>query len=255
MTAEATRPLRGRRKIVSRGVIRHPSSASTTSMSSAARAVRLFVSGAFAEQMVGPLRSGLVSVGCTVDVTSAKDPVSAAADADGPQTDDPQATASLGILLADQDDPVVAGFSQTWRAAGMPSLVVIQQHPEVRIGPLDVPDTALCARCFQTRARQHGRLAEAGGEKLSDCGAAVSVDGYPPYVIALVVALVVDRIAVLDETSQQRNEVTLINTATLATCTAPVVPVNRCPRCDDQKPVGLLAGHRPMFQELERLPR
>ena len=161
--------------------------------------------------------------------------------------------------MADHDDPVVARFPGTfqeaWRAAGVPSLVVVQHHPETRIGPLDVPDTALCARCFASRARQNGRDAGAAGALTPDAGRAVSVDGYPPYVVALVVALVMERLTVLDGATDARNEVTVVDTANLLARTFPVVPVNGCPQCDDQKPIGVLAGHRPVFGDLDRVPR
>jgi len=200
--------------------------------------------------VTGPLRSALIGAGCGVHLGPTDNPTPGAADVARAE-----AATSLGILVADHDDPVVAGFSEAWRAAGVPSLVIVQHHPEVRIGPFDVPGTALCAHCFRTRARQNGRGAKACGDRLPDRGPAISVDGYPPYLIAVAVALTMERLTALDDAAEARNEITVVNTATLVTRTFTVVPVNQCPQCDDQKPIGLLAGHQPMFPDLERVPR
>src|SRR5438046_2260875 len=150
--------------------------------------VQLVVNGGLGRAVAGPLGAALARCGHVAGT--------------GPD-------AALGILVADQDDPLLIGFAETCRAAQVPSLVVVQQHPEVRIGPLDVPGTELCATCFRLRAQQHGRdLGVPGGQPCED-PLAVSVDGYPPYLVALVVALAVQRLSVLDHApAHGGNEVT-----------------------------------------------
>jgi bacteriocin biosynthesis cyclodehydratase domain-containing protein len=141
-------------------------------------------------------------------------------------------------------------------ACGVPTLFVVQSHPDVRVGPLDIPGTLLCARCFAARAHQNGRNAEALNPPATDDAVAITVDGFPPYLFDTVVALVVGRLTVLDaDVEERRNEVTVVNTATLVTRTLSVLPVNQCPRCSDQKPIGLLGGNRPMLADLEGVAR
>ena len=90
----------------------------------------------------------------------------------------------------------------------------------------------------------------------AEFGFSVGVSGFPPPVTALVAALAVDRLAVLDRALDAAvNEVTVINTTTLLTRTSPVLPVNLCPSCSAQKPIGVLSGGQPMFAELAGVPR
>jgi bacteriocin biosynthesis cyclodehydratase domain-containing protein len=243
----APRPSTAKRKVAGRDVARKRNTASHTPRGGVT--VHLVLGGSFAREMTGPLRSALVDAGYTVRVEPAggATPRAFAVDRSG---------TSIGVLVADDDAPVVAALEQAWCACGVPSLLVVQSHPDVRIGPLDVPGTDLCARCFAARARQNGRSIQAADPQSAGSGRAPTVDGFPPYLVDTVVALVVDRLAVLDtNVDERRNEVTVVNTATLVTRTFPVVPVNQCPGCSDQKPIGLLGGHQPMLADLEGIPR
>jgi bacteriocin biosynthesis cyclodehydratase domain-containing protein len=185
--------------------------------------VYLTVRGPFGRAVVERLRPALAAAGHAV-VAEAVDALPAPPPLNG-------GTPPVGILLAHHDDPAVAEFPATWHRAGLASLAVVEQHPDVRVGPLDVPGTALCARCFARRARQHGSAPIAGG---SDATVVLheSVDGFPPYLVALVVPLIVDRLAVLAERDTvRRNDVTVVHIGSLVTRTYPVIAVNDCVDC------------------------
>jgi bacteriocin biosynthesis cyclodehydratase domain-containing protein len=215
--------------------------------------VRLVRSGAFARELAGPLTAALRGAGYRVrPVPAAAEPGDTEPGDTEPAAGEPGDTAvgtSIGVLVADHDDRVAADLPARWHAAGMPSLVVAQRHPDVRVGPLDVPGTELCGACFTTRQRQHDPTAPDPGTDPAPPGA-TSVDGFPPYVLAAVVALAVDRLTVIDAKPVPPNEITVVNTVTLVSRTYPVVAVNLCPWCADQKPVGVLAGQQPMFPDL-----
>jgi hypothetical protein len=75
-------------------------------------------------------------------------------------------------------------------------------------------------------------------------------------VTALLATLAVDRLAVLDGAPDAAvNEVTVVNTASVLTRTSPVLPVNLCPACSGQKPIGVLSGGQPMFPALAAVTR
>jgi bacteriocin biosynthesis cyclodehydratase domain-containing protein len=199
------------------------------------RVVQIAAGGAFAHALTGSLWPALCGAGYAVTVEPA--------DRAAPPV---HAERAAGIVVADHADPVLAGYSGAWRARGFPSLEVVQNHPDIRIGPLDVPGTDLCGRCFAARANPGRGTAR---EPHPDAGLAVSVDGYPPYLIALVVALILDRLRLLHGGPvDRRNEVTVVNASTLVIRTFPVVPVLGCPRCADQQPL-----RQPMFPELKRV--
>jgi bacteriocin biosynthesis cyclodehydratase domain-containing protein len=192
---------------------------------------QLVTSGAFAREVTDELRPALVDARYTVV--------------------GPEAVGSIGLVVADHGDPVISGAVQTWHAEGIPSLMVVQDHPDVRVGPWDVPGTDLCARCFWTRAGSSGIGAASSGERSPDGHLVVGVDGFPPYLIALVVALTTDRLSVLGrDPAGRRNELTVVNMAMLTTRTLEVVPVHGCRWCFQQRPL-----ERPMFAELDGVPR
>jgi bacteriocin biosynthesis cyclodehydratase domain-containing protein len=223
-------------------------------MSPGAKIVNLAVSGALAGEATNALRQALADAGYAIADEPAHDMAS-----EEPGVDQGEAGMVVGVLVADHDDPVVADLTAMWHAAGIPSLVTVQQHPDVRIGPLDIPGTDLCATCFTTRIRQHDPIPAPRDKKSAEPaerGAATSVDGFPPYLVAMVVSLIVDRLGALDDKAAERqNEITVVNTATLVTRTHPVIPVNLCPQCSDQRPIGVLSGGDPMFPDLSGVPR
>ena len=225
--------------------------------SSAATIVKLAVNGAFAREAADASSRALTDAGYATAVQPAGDIVSQA-----PLIDQHETGATIGVVVADRDDPVIAELTAMWHSAGIPSLAVVQEHPDVRIGPLNVPGTDLCATCFTSRVHQHEPIPPPRGEEPeepADRGPATSMDGFPSYLIALVVALLVDRLGVLgvlgDEAAKPRNEVTVVNTATLVIRTHPVIPVNLCPQCSDDKPIGVLGGGDPMLPALSGVPR
>ena len=205
--------------------------------------IRLVCRGAFAEEVAQDLVPALAAAGHRLVDGGGTD---ASTDA---STDD----AALGLLVADEDDPEVARRPDAWRAAGVASLVVVQSCPDVRVGPLDVPGTELCGLCYRRRARQNG---SAVAQLPAEFGFSVGVSGFLPPVTALVAALAVDRLAVLEHPLDGvRNEVTLVNTSTVLTRTSPVEPVNLCPACSAQKPIGVLGGGPAMFPALAAVAR
>ncbi|TDP92905.1 TOMM precursor leader peptide-binding protein [Labedaea rhizosphaerae] len=201
--------------------------------------LRLAGRGAFARAVVDDLRAALDELGRDRLLEGA----------------DPEPGARAVLVLADHGDPLLDEVPERWHAAGKPSLVVAHVHPDVRIGPLDVPGTSLCRMCFATRQRQHD-LTHAPQPCWPGAELAIGVDGFPPYLTSLVAGLVVDRLAVLDDLDGTAGgEVTVVNTESMACRTHPVVAVNRCARCGDQKPVGLKTAGQPMFPDLARVPR
>lgn len=214
-----------------------------------AKVVCLAVGGALAHEAADALRQALTGAGYATSVIPAADLVSG--------HDQAETEPAVGVVLADDDDPVIASLTEMWHAAGVPSLAVVLEHPDVRIGPLDVPGTDLCAACFTMRVHQHEPIPPPDREtEPVERGPAIGVGGIPPYLAAVVASLAVDRLGVLDaEAADRRNEVTAVNTATLVTRTHQVIPVNMCPQCGDQKPVGVLGGGEPMFPELNGVPR
>lgn len=214
-----------------------------------ATTVHVALSGGLGREVADELRSALVAAGHGVAIGSANSVRPGTPGVGGPETGN-----SIGLLVADHDDPAIAEFTDMWRAGGRPSLVVVQNHPDVRIGPLDVPSSDLCAWCFRTRDRQDQDVVAVDSGPGGDL--ALTVDGFPPYLVSLVVALIMERLAVLDEDlEKQRNEVTMVNTASLLTRVLPVVPVDHCPQCSDQQPEAALGVRRAMFPDLDRVPR
>ncbi|GAB3836448.1 hypothetical protein GCM10029963_77120 [Micromonospora andamanensis] len=194
----------------------------------------LAVSGAFADALAMRLVPALGRSGYAVSVA----PAAAA----GPDVDHGADSAptgpSVGILVADHDDPAPSGFRARWHRSGRPLLEVAQKHPDIRIGPWDIPGTSACGHCFRMRARQHG-TATPSHEPPVGALPAVSVDGFPPYVLAIVVALVISGLERLaTDPVVPRNEVTMVDTALLTVRTLPVVPVNGCPHCATPAPPG-----------------
>jgi bacteriocin biosynthesis cyclodehydratase domain-containing protein len=196
------------------------------------RTIRLVCRGAFAGEVAEDLVPALTAAGYAVT------------------TED---EAAIGLLVADQDDPEVTARQDSWRAAGIASLVIVQSCPDVRVGPLDVPGTELCGLCYRRRARQNGAAVPTLPDTVDF---SVGVSGFAPPVTALLATLAVDRLAVLDGAPDAAvNEVTVVNTASVLTRTSPVLPVNLCPACSGQKPIGVLSGGQPMFPALAAVTR
>lgn len=165
-----------------------------------------------------------------------------AVDAVDDATDTPR---ELAILLVEADEDVDVLVAER-RDRGLSTLVVAQQHPDVRVGPLDVPGTELCARCFDVRDRQWGTHP---APRLRSGADSVDVDGFPPYALAMVANVVVDRVqSVLGRGLPSHNEVCFVSTATLLVHSSTVAPVNGCERCESDEAVvptlGDLALHR-----------
>lgn len=146
---------------------------------------------------------------------------------------------ALGLLIADHDDPLADTFTPAWRAAGRPSMVVAQQHPDIRIGPLDVPETPLCGSCFAIRATWPGARRPRVTVASAEAAFAVSIDGFPPYLVSALAALTVARIAMAARPRETANEVTIVSGVSLAVATHPVVAVGACPACGEAE-----SGHQ-----------
>ncbi|MFC7548668.1 TOMM precursor leader peptide-binding protein [Plantactinospora sp. GCM10030261] len=187
------------------------------------------VSGAFADALITKLEPALNRSGYAVSVA----PTAPA----NPERGEVPTGPSVGILVADHDDPAIPGFRTRWRRSGRPLLDVVHQHPDIRIGPWDISGTSACGSCFRMRARQHGS-GTTGGPPLRTLPS-VSIDGFPPYVTSIVVTLVLAGLERLTaDPAARRNEVTMVDTALLTIRTLPVIPVNGCPQCAAPTPPG-----------------
>lgn len=129
--------------------------------------------------------------------------------------------ADIAVLVAARDDTVVAELA--W-AAGVPRLPVIHSHPDIRVGPVDLPGRGPCSRCHASRLAQHGP---------QGTDTPTGPAPLPPHLVELAAGTALGATT----TGEVRTgRVLLIDTWTDRVTSAPVVPVHGCPRCGGPAP-------------------
>ncbi|GAA1721452.1 TOMM precursor leader peptide-binding protein [Fodinicola feengrottensis] len=130
----------------------------------------------------------------------------------------------LVIVATDCDDPEIDELTVSCRAAGTASLLVVQEHPDIRIGPLDQPGTPWCADCFSARQRQHDRESPRRAV-LPEPRVDIALDGYPNYLLALVAELTADRAVAA---TSPAGDILLVNSFTMNVRKFAIVPLGGC---------------------------
>ncbi len=150
--------------------------------------------------------------------------------------------ARLRILLAWRETPKLAETidvrSADW---GTPWLPVVLEHPRLRVGPVVVPGSGPCYRCFRERRAQHEQDSAITDALHAhyDATPAAGPAGFLPHHVGLAAALVEAELQRFDNGSLADNAGTVRHYHLLEhqASAAKVVAVHGCDRCRHTKPV------------------
>lgn len=151
--------------------------------------------------------------------------------------------AQMRVLFAWRESPaLVERLDRSCAETGTPYCTVIMAHPRLQIGPTIIPVTSGrddagpgCAKCHQSRLKQHGSLDDRSRAlyELYDADPSAGPSGFLPHHPRLAAAHTAGIIAELDQEQGHavRNVQTTYHVLTNTLSQTTLIPVHGCPRC------------------------
>jgi bacteriocin biosynthesis cyclodehydratase domain-containing protein len=158
--------------------------------------------------------------------------------------------ASMHVLCAWRAMPWLASrLDEMSFAWGTPWLPVICEHPELRVGPLIVPGSGPCYRCFRMRLSQHVPSEQLTAElhRHYDEDPTAGPRGHMPFHALLAAAAARSVIE-----SGQPGRVLQLNLVTQKSGSGQVVGVHGCPLCGGRVPEHT-RGHERLARDVARV--